>query len=124
LKIQFPVDARQEPNEAAWRAACAELNDAAPVPWTLLTAGDPFEMYLTQLQIACEAGCAGFLAGRTVWSDVAAAVEGARDATLTNIVRPRLKELNRVADRFGHGWQEKSTCLQTNLAQAEFSETS
>ena len=108
LKLQFPVDVRHEPEESVWRVACAELNDASPVPWALLSAGDPFDSFKTQLQIACEAGCSGFMAGRAVWSEVATTDESDRDIVLENTVLPRMQELNRIASRYAHGWQEKS----------------
>jgi tagatose 1,6-diphosphate aldolase len=107
LKVRFPVDHHHEPDEAVWRAACAELNDASPVPWALLSAGDPFPVFETQLQIACEAGCSGFMAGRAVWSEVATAEEDARAVLLEEVVVPRMEALNRIAERYGHSWREK-----------------
>jgi tagatose 1,6-diphosphate aldolase len=106
LKLQFPVDGRHVPDEATWRLACAELDDASPVPWALLSAGDPFDMFKTQLQIACEAGCSGFMAGRSVWSEAATVPESERGAVLENTILPRMEELNRIADRYGRAWQE------------------
>ena len=119
LKLQFPVDGRHEPDEATWRLACAEMGDASPVPWALLSAGDPFDMFKTQLQIACEAGCSGFMAGRTVWSEAATAPEAERGAVLENTILPRMEELNRIADRYGHAWQEKSPLLAIDTAGSE-----
>jgi tagatose-1,6-bisphosphate aldolase len=104
LKLPFPVDGRHEPDEAVWRSACAELSEASPVPWALLSAGDPFDMFGAQLQVACESGCSGFMAGRSVWAEAATAGEGERGALLEQTVRPRLRELNRIADRYGRGW--------------------
>jgi tagatose 1,6-diphosphate aldolase len=107
LKLEFPVDHRHVPDEAVWRAACAELSDASPVPWALLSAGDPFEVFKTQLQIACEAGCSGFMAGRAVWREVATTSEPERAALIKLTVGPRMEVLNQIAHRYGHGWQEK-----------------
>ena len=99
LKLQFPVDARYEPNEAVWRAACAELNDAAGVPWALLSAGEPFDRFKTQLQIACEAGCSGFMAGRPCGARQPRQPTASARPSLEGIVRPRMEELNRIAGR-------------------------
>jgi tagatose 1,6-diphosphate aldolase len=107
LKLQFPVDGRHETDEAVWRTACAELNDASPVPWALLSAGDPFEIFKAQLQVACEAGASGFMAGRALWSEVATAEEPERRALLTETVLPRMQELNQIADRYSHDWRER-----------------
>ena len=107
LKLPFPVDCRREPNEAIWRSACAELSDASPVPWALLSAGVPFDRFKVQLQVACETGCSGFMAGRSVWSEAATAEGGARAALIEGTILPRLRELNQIADRYGHGLREK-----------------
>jgi xylulokinase len=107
MKLQFPVDRQHEPDEAVWSAACAELSDASRVPWALLSAGDPFGVFKRQLQIACEAGCSGFMAGRALWSEVATAKECERAALLEETVVPRMEELNQIADRYGHSWQKK-----------------
>src|ERR1700752_99408 len=39
LKVEFPVDATHHSDPALWADACAELNDASPAPWVLLSAG-------------------------------------------------------------------------------------
>ena len=117
LKLQFPVDGRHESSETVWRAACAELNDASSVPWALLSAGDPFDRFKTQLQIACEAGCSGFMAGRAVWSEVATATDRDRDNILENTLLPRMEELNRIANRFGRNWQEKCSFAQLDACE-------
>ncbi len=108
LKLQFPVDGHREPSEVVWRAACAELSDVSSVPWALLSAGDPFDRFKTQLQIACEAGCSGFMAGRAVWSEVATTPEHDRDVILEKTILPRMVELNQIANRYAHSWREKS----------------
>ena len=124
LKLQFPVDRRHEPDEAVWCAACAELSNASPVPWALLSAGDPFDVFKTQLQIACEAGCSGFMAGRAVWSEVAAIEECKRAAFLDETVVPRMEELNQIANCHGHSWQEKYplAAIEADWPECRFSQ--
>ena len=99
-------------------AACVEVNDASPRPWALLSAGEPFETFKTQLQIACEAGCCGFMAGRSLWSEAATAPEDQRGTILDLIVRPRMLELNEIADRYAHAWHEKLAPLASDSAEA------
>lgn len=111
LKLEFPVDGRHERDEAVWRAACAELNDASPVPWALLSGGGSFDVFKTQLQIACEAGCSGFMAGRSLWNEAATAEAGERSKILRDLILPRLEELNQIADRYGQSWQKKCAAL-------------
>jgi tagatose-1,6-bisphosphate aldolase len=106
LKLQFPVDCRHEPRRRAWREACAEICDASPVPWALLSAGEPFDIFKTQLQVACEAGCSGFMAGRALWSEAATTAPDQRGKVLHQVIRPRIEALNQIADRHGHDWRD------------------
>ncbi|MCA9248134.1 MAG: tagatose 1,6-diphosphate aldolase [Planctomycetales bacterium] len=107
FKLQFPVDGAWERADSVWREACAELDDACNAPWAILSAGDPFELFKAQLQVACEAGCSGFLAGRALWREAAPLKSEARQAALDEVVLPRLRELNAIADQHGKSWQAK-----------------
>ena len=69
LKLEFPIDCKFEKDQAKWQDACAELNAASPVPWTLLSGGDTFEVFQKQLKVACQNGCSGFLVGRALWQE-------------------------------------------------------
>ncbi|MGB6045036.1 MAG: tagatose 1,6-diphosphate aldolase, partial [Pirellulales bacterium] len=107
LKLQFPIDGNHETKESVGRQACEELNDAISVPWAILSGGDSFELFKTQLQIACEAGCSGFLAGRALWSEAAQLRGPERLTAIREIVLPRLRALGEVADRCGTSWMAK-----------------
>jgi len=107
LKLQFPIDGNHEKDESVWRDACTELDSVTPVPWAILSAGDPFEVFKTQLQVACEAGCSGFLAGRALWREAAPLRGADRLAALDQVVLPRLEELNDIAERYGKSWMSK-----------------
>ncbi len=107
LKIQFPVDVTREPDINIWKDACAELDEAAAVPWALLSAGDPFDSFKVALEVACQAGCSGFMAGRALWREVVGAAQHDQAAILAEVVGPRFQELSQIADRYGKGWQRK-----------------
>ena len=107
LKLPFPVDVRHEPSHDAWRAACSELDSACPVPWALLSAGDPYESFKAQLEIACEAGCSGFLAGRAVWREVIDASPSERDRVVEEVVLPRFRGLCQVVDEHAVPWTRR-----------------
>ena len=68
LKTPFPLDVAHEPDEAVWRAALAELNEACRVPWALLSAGVDYPTFRRQAELACEAGASGVIAGRAIWA--------------------------------------------------------
>ena len=107
LKIQFPLDTRYHADEVLWQEACAELNEAAGVPWALLSGGDPYDSLKAQLRVACQAGCSGFMVGRALWREAISASEAEREAVLRNTVRPRFEELSQIAAAYGQGWQKK-----------------
>ncbi len=96
LKQPFPV-ANGDTDRGRWRDACAELDEAAAVPWALLSGGDPFPVFADQLAVACEAGCSGFMVGRAVWREALAAPPASRPAVIQEVVAPRFAELRRVA---------------------------
>lgn len=106
LKVQFPVDARREPDRSAWREACAELDEAADVPWALLSGGDPYELFRDQVGTACAAGASGFMVGRALWGDVVTAPLDRQQRLLTDVARPRLRELAGIAAQHGRSWAD------------------
>ncbi len=103
LKLPFPVDAGYEPSEEVWRQTAEKLGAACPVPWALLSFGDPFDVFKAQLEVACRAGCSGFMAGRAVWREVIAA-ENERARVVDEVVVPRFQALCDVAERHAKPW--------------------
>lgn len=104
LKVQFPVDADAELDRARWRDACAELDDAAAVPWALLSGGGSYERFREQLEIACQAGASGFMVGRALWGDYVRAPAGARAELMRSTLQPRFAELATIARGQGRDW--------------------
>lgn len=109
LKVQFPVDTRHEPDRAVWADACAELDEAAPVPWALLSGGDPFELFREQVRVACTAGASGFMVGRALWGEAVKAPPGERRSLVESVLRPRFAELAAIAGEHGRDWAAKHT---------------
>ncbi len=107
LKVQFPVDTRHETDREVWAEACAELDAASPVPWALLSGGDPFELFLEQVEIACKAGASGFMVGRALWREAITAPPEDRAGLIESLVRPRFRQLRDVAVAHGRDWAER-----------------
>ena len=107
LKLEFPVDCKHEQDEDAWQDACAAVNEASPVPWTLLSGGDSFEVFQKQLQVACEQGCSGFLVGRALWSEAVQLQGDERDAFLQGEAAQRWQTLQAIAETYAHPWFER-----------------
>jgi len=88
LKLEFPADLKRtrefcggafdgQERQTVYelsevREFCRQLNEAAGVPWVILSAGVDIEEFLIQVGLATEAGASGFLCGRAIWKDVVA----------------------------------------------------
>ena len=107
LKLQFPADTSTDDDRSSWSDACAELNEASPVPWALLSGGGPFESFRDQVRIACEGGASGFVVGRVLWGDYVTAPLEQRQRLLESVVRPRFAELTDIAIDTGADWASR-----------------
>ena len=106
LKLEFPLDISFNQDRAAWQKACTELSEASAVPWVLLSAGVDFEAFAPQVQVACERGASGFLAGRAIWKEAAAMPPDARARFLESTARDRLRQLLEIAAATARPWAE------------------
>lgn len=104
MKIEYPVDVQLEPDPGAWAAACTRVNRAAAVPWTILSGGGSFDTFKQQLQVACRAGCSGFVCGRSIWQEAATLPEQPREQFLTGVAFRRVTELRQIAVDYAAPW--------------------
>ena len=114
LKLEFPADCKYETDEALWQDACAQLNEASPVPWTLLSGGDSFDVFQEQLKVACQNGCSGFLVGRALWQDAVYLQGNERDAFLRGEASKRWHTLHTIAETYAHPWFERYGAADVN----------
>jgi tagatose 1,6-diphosphate aldolase len=107
LKAEFPADSDFEANDERMLDWCRELTDACGSrPWVLLSAGVAYPTFKRQVELACEGGASGFLAGRAIWQEVPGLPEGERDAFLQGEAARRLDELTDIANGRGKDWTE------------------
>lgn len=104
LKVQFPGGVADPGQRAEARAACRELDAALPVPWVLLSEAVGYDDFRVQVELAATEGSSGFMAGRAVWSEVAAS--GGSSAAIALAV-DRLATLRAVVDACGRPWRER-----------------
>jgi tagatose 1,6-diphosphate aldolase len=104
LKAEFPLNIGDEPDEAVWAEACAELSQATTVPWVLLSAGVGFQDFARQTKIACQAGASGVLAGRAIWKEAADMDEAERDIFLRITATERMGRLAAIIRAYGRAW--------------------
>lgn len=101
LKAEFPLDAAEDRDEAAWAAACVEVSDASRAPWIVLSAAADFDTYLRQVEIACRAGASGCAVGRAVWQEAVRLDGPARLEFLRAAGRERLARLAALCSDVG-----------------------
>lgn len=115
LKAEFPLDASQEPDESAWRAALRELDAACRVPWALLSAGVDYPVFEQQVALACEAGASGVIVGRAVWAEAVRLHGDAREEFLRTTARARMESLTAICTRSGTDWRKRASAPETPL---------
>ena len=109
LKLEFPVDTRQEGNLEVWLEACEAVTQSIDIPWVLLSAGITFDEFTQQLEIACKAGASGFIVGRALWGDAAKISDNEeRSHWLKDTGCKHLKLLNAITANFGSSWHQFS----------------
>jgi tagatose 1,6-diphosphate aldolase len=104
LKAEFPYDAGVT-DRSAWADACAELEAASRVPWSILSGGVDAATFEAQVRIACEAGASGVVAGRSVWAEAATLPPAERDVFLATEARARLAALAAIVDASARPWR-------------------
>jgi len=98
LKAEFPLNPAEQTDTAVWQEACAELSEACPVPWVLLSGGVSWENFLRQAEIACRAGASGVMAGRAFWNEAVTPDLTARRHFLARESANRFRRLRAVVD--------------------------
>ena len=69
LKAEFPGDPKVTKDPEELRKSCERLSRTTKVPWVVLSAGADFDVFRGLVDMACQGGASGFLAGRAIWKD-------------------------------------------------------
>ena len=109
MKVEFPTDPTHETDESKMRDYCCQLTEVCNgIPWVLLSAGVDFSTFQQQVEIACESGASGFVAGRAIWKEtlhLSSATE--RDQFLNSIAISRLRVLADTASYRATPWHQR-----------------
>ncbi|MEQ4489291.1 MAG: tagatose 1,6-diphosphate aldolase [Dehalococcoides mccartyi] len=108
LKVEFPADLRFSLTEDEAFISARKLDSICPVPWAILSAGADFNLYVRELEIACQCGASGFLAGRAVWQEALEITNPVnRQDFINRVAAERFKRLCQIAENTGRPWHEK-----------------
>ena len=105
LKAEFPLDVA-ETNQKVWADACAEISAASTIPWILLSAAVDYEVFLRQVEIACNAGASGIAVGRAVWKEAVMLDGDERTKFLHTIARQRISRLTALCHALAKPYTE------------------
>ena len=108
LKAEFPADLHYKQDKPELINLCQRLDTTSKVPWVILSAGVDFELFRQQVEIACQAGASGFLAGRAIWQE-AMHIDDTRERVkyLSTVGADRLKVLTEIASKYAVPWYKK-----------------
>jgi tagatose 1,6-diphosphate aldolase len=108
LKLEFPTEPAYEQDEQKMREVCRKITDAISIPWVLLSAGVAFATFQRQVEIACDCGASGFLAGRAIWQEAMELPDSIeREKFLNTIAVSRLRILLQIAKYRATPWQDR-----------------
>ncbi len=97
LKLEYPGDAQ----------GCRAVAEAVTVPWAMLSAGMPFDDFLTAVVTSCdEGGACGFIAGRVYWKEAVALEGEQRKRFLATTGRERLEASVAAMSGRARPWHE------------------
>jgi tagatose 1,6-diphosphate aldolase len=102
LKVQFPRD----PDASAEADWCRRIDAACgETPWVLLGGGGDADGFARDVEVSCDAGASGFIAGRTLWQ-AALGLEGDELVErLETVCVPLVQRLRALADAHGRPWR-------------------
>ncbi|MBI5631707.1 MAG: tagatose 1,6-diphosphate aldolase [Elusimicrobia bacterium] len=118
LKLEFPGDIKAE-SPAQLQDNLGKLNEAAIRPWVLLSAGEKFDLFVKQVELAMKAGCSGYMAGRAIFNEYFD--HGTREARAQFLAATgieRMKTLNRIVDASAQPWTTRYGISTQDLASA------
>ena len=102
LKLEFPGYVQSADYRARAVDAVAELDSKVTSPWIILSAGVGYDDFAVQLELASRGGACGYMAGRSIWRDVAKTFgDGTDSASAETTVKQRLSRLNAITGSSG-----------------------
>ncbi len=79
------------------KEACVELTKLVEdIPWIILTAGAPFEVFKQRLEDAASSGVSGCLAGRALWQEACSLKGDEREQFLSSTYPQRFKIVSEI----------------------------
>ena len=120
LKVEFPGYVDSEAGKTKALESCRQLDAAVTVPWVILSAGVNYDSFKIQVEIACNAGASGFLAGRSIWRDAASVSDPELKSKAGFDAANRLAELGNITRACGKPFKPQLEGEELTRAFPEF----
>lgn len=118
LKLEFPANMKDD-SPAQMEENLGRLNEAALRPWVLLSAGEKFDIFVKQVEMAMKAGCSGTMAGRAIFNEYFdQPTSEARAKFLATTGVDRMKTLNKIVDANAQSWLARYDIAAGQMAAA------
>lgn len=118
LKLEFPANIKTD-EQKIMEKNLATLNEKAIRPWVLLSAGEKFDLFVKQVELAMKAGASGIMAGRAIFQeyfDYTDRNEQKKFLKTTGV--ERMQKLCELVDRYATPWQKRYNLTSEDLLSA------
>ncbi len=116
LKLEFPGFMGEE-SASAVQERLALLNETAIRPWVLLSAGEKFDLFVKQTELAMKAGASGYMAGRAIFNEYFEQdTPQKRELFLAKEATARIRALNRIVNENAAPWMRRESITSRDLA--------
>lgn len=116
LKLEFPGDLKTMDRKTI-EANLTALNNAAIRPWVLLSAGEKFDLFVQQVELAMRAGASGIMAGRAIFNEY---FDGDTPADRSRFLHTtgieRMQRLTQLVDQYAGSWMRRYRISSAELA--------
>ncbi|OGR51579.1 MAG: hypothetical protein A3I11_05670 [Elusimicrobia bacterium RIFCSPLOWO2_02_FULL_39_32] len=107
LKLEYPANIKKD-DEKTQKVNLETLNKKAIRPWVLLSAGEKFDLFEKQVELAMKAGASGIMAGRAIFQEYFEYTDrGDQKKFLQTTGIARMKKLAELVDKHAVSWQNR-----------------
>lgn len=118
LKLEFPANLKTNDQKTVEKNL-ATLNEKALRPWVLLSAGEKFELFVQQVELAMKAGASGIMAGRAIFQEYFDNPDrNWQKNFLKTTGRERMQKLCELVDKYASPWQKRYQLTADELLSA------
>ncbi|MBI1979224.1 MAG: tagatose 1,6-diphosphate aldolase [Elusimicrobia bacterium] len=107
LKLEYPANIKTDDVKTQEKNLNA-LNEKAIRPWVLLSAGEKFDFFAKQVELAMKSGASGIMAGRAIFQEYFDYTDRAdQKKFLQTTGIDRMKKLSEIVDKYAASWQKR-----------------